>query len=104
MGRHLHTLGYCEWKDGVGVVASEELRQKVKHKVVNHATNRDKYECAIGIDLMVVYRFYSEMERDEVAAINELGTVIVFVDVPPACLVWGVGREGPLQAVEFWNS
>ena len=101
MGRHLHTLGHCVLTSGGHVAASQELRDKVKHKVTDHATNRDKYQAAIGIDLHKVYRHYPRLSKTQVAGINELGTVLVFVDVPPDCLIWG--KNGPIDAGTFWK-
>jgi hypothetical protein len=101
MGRHLHTLGHCVLVPAGYVTASHELRAKVKHKVTEHATNREKYQSAIGIDLMLLYEHYSSMPKQKIAGINELGTVIVFVDVPPSCLIWGI--DGPIDAGTFWK-
>ena len=95
MGRNLHMLGFCVPHSSGYVCASEKTKTLVSHKVV------EKYECAIGIDLKRLYSYYPTFKRSQVGIVNEVGTVIIFVDVPYECLIFG--KDGPIDASTFWN-
>lgn len=101
MGRNLHTLGFCELHPAGYVCASDKIKTLVTHKVVENAKNREKYECAIGIDLKRLYSYYPKMKKSEIGIVNEVGTVIIFVDVPYECLIFG--KDGPIDATTFWK-
>lgn len=101
MGRNLHTLGFCELHPAGYVCASEKIKKLVAHKVVENAKNREKYECAIGIDLEKLYTHYPKLKKSEIGIVNEVGTVIIFVDVPYECLIFG--KDGPIDAATFWK-
>ena len=95
MGQNLHTLGFCVSHSSGYVCASEKTKTLVSHKVV------EKYECAIGIDLKRLYSYYPKMKKSEIGIVNEVGTVIIFVDVPYECLIFG--KDGSIDASTFWN-
>lgn len=99
MGRNLHTLGYCQ-KIGSNIQSTPKLRSMVTHKVAQNASNFNKYECAIGIDLHKLKKCYKHLPFDKVAMENELGTVLIFVDVPYNCLIFG--PNGVTESDKFW--
>jgi hypothetical protein len=100
LGRNLHTLGYCQKTDD-GIVASDDLKELVPLKVTSQASNFDKYQMCVGIDLHELYTHYPHMAKSDVCGINALGTVLIFVDVPQNCLIFG--NNGPISAGDFWR-
>ncbi len=91
VGRDLH--GFVCGHNGKHVVASV--------MPVNVQQNESRYECAIGIDVEKLLAYYHDKQRDTIFMINEIGTILIFVPVPPECLVYG--SNGPVDAETFWG-